>query len=129
MDWKAHYKDLRSLNWAVLLVFSSVSYLLMAPARTTGVILGGLIAIANFNILQHTIRRAFGSGGLQATSKASIIAKYYLRLLALGVVVLVLITTDWVDPIGLAIGLSTVVLSIFCFGIRKAIKMKTGEAT
>ena len=58
----------------------------------------------------------------------SIIAKYYLRLLALGVIIYFLITRGWVDPVGLAVGLSTVVISIVTLGIYLARKTYTGEA-
>lgn len=128
MDWKTHYAALKSLNWWILLVLSSGSYFLMSPSLTTGVILGGLIIIANFNVMQYTVRRAFSPQGNMKSLKVSIIAKYYLRLLALGIIIYVLITRGWVDPIGLAVGLSTVVFSIVVFGINMALKSRTREA-
>jgi hypothetical protein len=100
----------------------------MSRSLTTGIILGGLIIIANFGILQHTVRRAFSSDGVMRRRKMSIIAKYYLRLLALGVIIYFLITRGWVDPVGLAVGLSTVVISIVTLGIYLARKTYTGEA-
>ena len=90
--------------------------------------LGGLIIIANFGILQHTVRRAFSSDGLMRRRKMSIIAKYYLRLLALGVIIYFLIDCGWVDPVGLAVGLSTVVISIIALGIYLARKTYSGGA-
>jgi hypothetical protein len=94
-----------------------------------GVILGGLITIANFSLLQHTIRGVFSSRGFDASAKVSIVAKYYLRLFGLGVILFVLITRGWVDPVGLAVGLSTVVFSIVGLGINMALKTSTTEAT
>ncbi len=129
MDWKTLYKDLRALNWSILLILSTVSYFLMSHPFTMGITLGGLIIIANFNVLQHTIRRAFSSDRLKTTHKISVLVKYYLRLLALGVILFFLITKGWADPIGLAVGLSTVVISIVSFGINRAMKTMTGEAT
>ena len=129
MDWKTVYKDLRALNWIILLILSTVSYFLMSHPFTMGITLGGLIIIANFNVLQHTICRAFSSDRLMTTRKISVIVKYYLRLLALGVILFFLITKGWADPVGLAIGLSTVVFSIVSFGINSALKTMTGEAT
>ena len=127
MDWKILYKDLQRLNWSILLVLSFMSYLLMAPPFTAGVILGGLTAIANFSVFQHTLRRAFTGHGF-TRSKISIIAKANLRLLGLGVVLYLLITKGLVHPVGLGLGLSTVVFSIVGIGIHLAIKMRTGEA-
>jgi hypothetical protein len=129
MDWKTLHRELACLNWMILLVLASLSYFLLSPALTTGVILGGFIIIANFNVMQHTICRAFYRQGKGKSMKASIIGKYYLRLLALGIVIYVLITNGWADPIGLAIGLSTVVFSIVVFGITMALKAKFREAT
>ena len=129
MDWEIVYKDLRKLNWIVLLILSSFSHLMMSPSLTIGVILGGFIIIANFRIFQHTIRRAFSSEGVMTVSKMMVILKYYFRLLGLGVILYVLITKGWVDPIGLVIGLSTVVISIVSFGINRTLRIYIREAT
>ena len=87
-----------------------------------------MIAIANFNVLQHTVRRAFSPEGIHQGARFSIVGKYYLRLLALGVILYVLITRGWIDPVGLAVGLSTVVLSIVGLGIGLALRIRTKEA-
>ena len=129
MDWEIVYKDLRKLNWIVLLILSSFSHLMMSPSLTIGVILGGFIIIANFRIFQNTIRRAFSSEGVMTVSKMVVILKYYFRLLGLGVILYVLITKGWVDPIGLVIGLSTVVISIVSFGINRTLRIYIREAT
>lgn len=127
MDWKTLYRDLKSLNWFTLLVLSSMSYFLLKPQFTTGVILGGLTAIANFSVFQHTICSAFSPEGPKK-KKISIILKYQLRLLCLGVILYILITKGLVHPVGLALGISTVVFSIVGMGIYLALKMRTGEA-
>ena len=129
MDWRILYHEIKMLNWLILLVLSGVSYFLMSAAWTLGVILGGFVIIANFSMLQHTIRQAFSTDGQMIRGKAAIIAKYYLRLLGLGIMIYLLITRGWVDPVGLAVGLSTVVLSIVIMGIHMALKTRTREAT
>ncbi|MDP6178317.1 MAG: ATP synthase subunit I [Desulfatiglandales bacterium] len=128
MDWDRVYRDLRKRNWVILFVLSSVSYFLMTPSITLGIILGGLIIITNFKVFQYTIRCAFSPEGSMTTRKMPIIMKYYFRLLALGAIIFFLITMARVDPVGLAIGLSTVVFSIVSFGIKKARKGTAGEA-
>ena len=40
----------------------------------------------------------------------------------------VLIAKEWIDPLGLAVGLSTVVLSIVGLGIGLALRIRTKEA-
>ena len=129
MDWEKTYKELKKLNWFSLLIMSLISYCLLSSSFTLGIILGGFIIIANFRVLQHTIRSGFSSQGVMNASKFIIVVKYYLRLLALGVVICYLIKRGWVDPVGLAVGLSTVVISIVSFGIRTAFKSVIGEAT
>ena len=128
MDWYIIYEDLKKRNWMILLILSSVSYFFLSNTMTLGVIVGGLIIIANFKIFQHTICSAFSPEGVMNRKKSSIIAKYYLRLLALGIVIYFLIKSGWVNPIGLAIGISTVVISIVTFGISWVLKKSTGEA-
>ena len=128
MEWKTLYRELSSLNWVILLILSSLSYLLMNDFLTTGIILGGLIIIANFNALQYTISRVFSPAGSMKKGKMSIILKYYCRLLALGVVLYFLVTGGWVDPVGLAVGLSTVLFSIVFVGIQRAFRMMKEEA-
>ena len=128
MEWQRFHNVLRTLNWVVLLCFSLVSYFSMSPFWTTGVLLGGLIAIGNFTVLQRTVRRAFSPEGIHQGARFSIVGKYYLRLLALGVILYVLISEGWIDPLGLAVGLSTVVLSIVGLGISLALRVRTKEA-
>jgi hypothetical protein len=129
VDWESIYKDLKLRNWIILLVFSAMSFFLMSPAFTFGIIIGGLIIILNFRLFQNTLRRAFSSDGVMEGKKISIILKYFFRLLALGIILFILITRVRVDPVGLAIGLSTVVISIVSLGINRAWKAYTREAT
>ena len=128
MDWEKIYRDLRLRNWIILLVFSSISFFFMDNSLTLGIILGGLIIILNFRLFQNTIRRAFSSEGMMNGVKIIIILKYYFRLLALGIIIFVFIAKGGIDPVGLAIGLSVVVVSIISLGITRALKAHTGEA-
>ena len=127
MDWEKVYRELSKRNWIILLVLSAISTLFMSYSLTLGIILGGFVVILNFDVLQRTIRRAFPANGT-AGAKPLLVVKTYFRLLALGVVIYLLIRSGSVDPIGLAIGLSTVVFSIVSFGISCA-RRPTGEAT
>lgn len=129
MDWEKVSKKINTLNWVTLLILGLTSYPLMGSAFTLGIILGGLVIIGNFNMLQKTIRGAFGPDGVMKSKKMSIIAKYYFRLAILGIIIYMLITRAGVDPIGLAVGLSTVVISILYFGIRAIWKTSSEETT
>jgi hypothetical protein len=128
MEWKKLSRVLRTFNWIILFVLASISFLFMNHAFTLGIILGGLIIIANFNVLQHTVLAGFSPDGSLQARKASIIAKYYLRITIMGFLIFILIRQQWVDPVGLAIGLSIVVVSILCLGIHMIWKTSSGEA-
>jgi len=128
MEWERLQNFLRTMNWVVLLMLSSFGYFLMSPFWTAGVLSGGLLAIANFGVLQHTVRRAFSSEGIHQGARFSIVGKYYLRLLALGVILYLLITRGWIDPVGLVVGLSTVMVSIIALAIHVVLRTRTKEA-
>lgn len=129
MDWKRHIKVLGALHWFILLILSGLSFFLADPSFTLGVILGGLVVISNFNIMQHGISHAFGPRGGTEKTKAIIVVKFYLRLLGLGIILYILVQWEWVNNLGLIVGLSTLFLSIVVFAIRKAVRSKTGEGT
>lgn len=121
-------KQIKTTNWIFLLILGSLSSVFMSATFTLGVILGGLIIIANFSVLQHTIRSAFSDQGVMRGGKISIIAKFYFRLAFMGLIIYILITTGWVNPLGLTVGLSVVIFSILSFGIRTAWKTSSREA-
>lgn len=121
-------KQIKTTNWIILLILGSLSSVFMSATFTLGVILGGFIIIANFSVLQHTIRSAFSDQGVMRGKKISIIAKFYFRLAFMGLIIYILITTGWVNPLGLTVGLSIVIFSILSFGIRTAWKTSSREA-
>lgn len=128
MDWEKTYGDLRKLNWFSLLIMSLISNFFLSRPLTLGVILGGLIVIANFSVFQRSIRRGFLSEGTVRTTNFFVVIKFYLRLLVLAIIIALLVKWKWVDPVGLALGLSTVVISIVSFGIKRALSSVIGEA-
>ena len=128
MEWGKLAKLLRTFNWIILLILASFSFFFMNPSFTLGLILGGLIIITNFSVLQHTILRGFSPDGAMQAKKASIIAKYYLRLAVMGILIYILIRQQWVHPVGLTVGLSIVVVSIICLGIHMIWKTSSQEA-
>jgi len=128
MEWPDTYRVLKKRSWIILCFLTALSIFLRNAALTTGVILGGLVTIINFDVLQRYILRSFASGETVKVKKVWVVGKFYLRFLALGAVLYALIRFDWVDPVGLAAGLSTVVFSIISFGIHNACKSVSREA-
>jgi len=128
MDWDRLSRQLNKQNWMILLLLAGSSYFLMKPAFTLGVILGGFMIILNFRVLERTVQSAFSPASVMKKAKGVLIAKTYFRLAIMAGLIYALITRGWVDPVGLAIGLSIVVISIVHLGIRAAWKLSSGEA-
>ena len=129
MDWETVYKYWGFWNWTILLILSLFSYFLLSPAQTLGTVIGGLLIITNFKIFQSSICKIFYKADFIRINKTSIILKYYIRLIAIGFVIFLLLMKGWIDPVGLAIGLTTLVISITILGISMAFKIKDEEAS
>ena len=126
-DWEETYRTLRKTNWLILAFLTSCSCFLLNPMLAVGVAVGGLVAIASFSAMQRTVRRAFAIERKETRKKGLIIIKVFLRLFLLGAVLYILITKVEIDPVGLAIGLSTVVLGIVSLGVSQAWRMRPGR--
>ena len=129
MEWEEIHDNLKIFIWLVLLILSTVGYFFLTPKQTLGIIIGGLIVIANFKIFKNTIRSAFGKDFLLTAKKTTILVKIYFRLFALGLILALLLKIKLVDPIGLTIGLSTVVTAITLLAVYLALKSKSREAS
>ena len=129
MDVHESHSTSFPFNGRPLLFLSSFGYLLFHHTFASGVALGGLISIASFGTLQRTIRSAFSTENIKNTKKGLIIVKIFLRYIFIGAAIFVLITKVGIDPVGLALGLSTVVLSIVSLGVTQAWRMRFGRAT
>lgn len=104
-------------NW-VLFCLVSVLGLVFAPIKFAfGIICGGLLVTVNFHLLARTLKGALTPPHL--SSHNVVVAKYYLRFLISGVILLLLIKYHLVNPLGLFIGLSVVVASIMLATARE----------
>jgi hypothetical protein len=110
-------KRLARRNWFIL----AGLLLATAPWRslplTLGVLAGGLVSITGYLWLQRTLRRL-----LETPSRASVGGfqiNYFLRLGALAAALFLLIKVVKVNPIGLAVGLSVVVLNILWTAVQR----------
>ncbi len=118
--------------WVALGTMAGISSLFMSGAFTLGILSGGLLAIANFNVLRLAIQKAFSSGGVEqqkSGKKAFLMITFYIRLAIIGVIIYCLLASRLADPRGMAIGLSTVVIGIIVFAVLTALKPSSREAT
>jgi len=98
-------------NWVLFLIVSVGGWLLATPGFARGVFFGGLLVTVNFHLLARTLKKALTPPYL--SSHNAVLAKYYLRFIASGIIIFILITGHFVNPLGLIVGLSVVVASIF----------------
>lgn len=97
-------------NWVLCGLATLLGFILAPPAFALGVFFGGLLVTVNFHLLARTLKGALVPPYL--ASHNVVLAKYYLRFMASGFIIIILIATHVVHPVGLVIGLSIVVASI-----------------
>ena len=113
-------------NWILFLVASSLGFLLLPADFARGVLFGGLLVTVNFHLLAGTLRKALTPPHL--SSHNVVIAKYFLRFFGSGFIIFILIAGNFVNPLGLIIGLSVVVFSIMLATLREITKLIFKEA-
>jgi multisubunit Na+/H+ antiporter MnhE subunit len=107
-------------NWVLLGILLILSFLFLSDRFTLGVLLGGLISIANFHWLSRDLRGTFMKYADRA--KPFMMVKYYIRFIVTGIVLFFVITRAPVDVFGLILGLSVVVINIILVVIGASFK-------
>ncbi|MFQ5483779.1 MAG: ATP synthase subunit I [Desulfobacterales bacterium] len=114
-------------NWVLLLMASIVALFISSRDFFSGVICGGLIVTANFHLLYRTLKKSLMPPHL--SSHQAIIAKFYLRFMLSAFIIFILISKQLVDPVGLILGLSVVVVSIILATFLEFKRLIFEEAT
>lgn len=97
-------------NWVIYTAASIAGLLFTSFPFALGILSGGLIVIVNFHLLARTLKKALAPPHL--ASPNVVLTKYYIRFIASGFLIFVLIAGHVVHPVGLILGLSVVVASI-----------------
>ena len=113
-------------NWILFAVATLLGFMLFPAGYARGILFGGLLVTVNFHMLARTLRTALTPPHL--SSHNVVIAKYFLRFIASGFIIFVLIAGHFVHPLGLIIGLSVVVFSIILATLREFTKLIFKEA-
>ena len=121
------YKFVNLANWILFSFASLIGLFLMPSDFAMGIICGGMIVTINFHLLYRTLKKAFSPPHL--TSTRVVLGKYYIRFIISGLIIFVLISEHFVDPLGLFVGLSVVVASITLATVRELTKYIFKEAT
>ena len=106
-------------NWIVLVLLFVAGWLLFSLHFATGVAAGGLLAIANFFWLHGIMRRTLRLP--KGRAQAYALSRYMLRLAIIGMIICFLIVRFDFNLIGLLVGLSVPVMSIFTLTIYRLI--------
>jgi hypothetical protein len=119
-------QKIRLMNAAVWVFMVGASLLLWPWPFTAGVLAGGLVILTNFHLLSRVLKAGLTPG--QLTTPMAVIAKYYLRLLGTALVLYLLVAYRLVDPFGLMLGLSVVVINLTLVGCNEMRKILFKEA-
>lgn len=98
-------------NWILFCAATISGFILMPRPFAWGILAGGLIVTINFHLLYRSLRRTL-SPPYMANTRA-VLGKYYIRFVVSAVIIFILIADHYVNPLGLIIGLSVVVTSVF----------------
>mgnify|MGYP006303101665 CR=1 FL=1 len=113
-------------NWILFAVTGIVGFMTAPPPFAMGIVAGGLIATVNFHLLYRTLKRSLKPPHI--ASHNAVLVKYYIRFIASGIILFLLIAGGYVAPLALFIGLSIVVASIMLGTIREFTKLISKEA-
>lgn len=103
-------------NWLILIVGGAVGAILTPFKVALGIILGGLIVAVNFHLLKKTLSKMFDPQVVSEKGRSvigNVMVKYYIRFAVSAGIIFLLISQRVVHPVGLLLGLSVVVASVF----------------
>ena len=111
--------ELSRCNWVMLALMLFCSVPFCDLGLSLSILCGGLIAIGGFSWMRRSLERLLEqpAGGARFRFHFG----YIIRLATIGIALGLLIAIIRVNIIGLVMGLSTVVLSLFWFTIKRVI--------
>lgn len=112
--------SLHRRNWLILGLLLIGSLPFANWQATAGILAGGLVAITAFAWLQRSLRRLLADSAQGARTRYQF--GYAVRLLAMGGVLALLIAIVKIHPVGLAIGLSVVVINLLWLTLQRALR-------
>ncbi len=123
-------KLVRRIEWVngiLLAVFAVGAWFVFSLRAAAGVLAGGAVSVASFEILKWQLRRSFRNTE-SIPGKGRLFISYYLRYLGAVFVIFTVIYYKWVQPIPFLVGLSVVMASMFLVGVREyLIMLQRGE--
>lgn len=106
-------------NWLILGLLLMASLPFANWPVTAGILAGGLVAIAGFAWLQRSLRRLLADPAHGARTRYQF--GYAARLIVLAAILATLIAVVKINPVGLVIGLSVVVVNLLWLTLQRAL--------
>lgn len=106
-------------NWVILAILVLLSLAWGSARVTLGVLCGGLTAIGGYHWLHRSLKRMLAVPSPQAARGFQF--GYIIRLAALAATLLLLVAVVRVHPVGLAAGLSVVIVSILWTTVKRTL--------
>lgn len=110
--------ELGRRNWIIFALLLTGSLVFQNAAFTLGVLSGGLVAVAGYRWLHRALTKMLNQPGGGSTKGFQ--AGYVVRLTCLATALYLLVAIVKVHPIGLALGLSVVLLNILWTTLKRA---------
>lgn len=98
-------------SWIVLAVLTVFSLIYLPFEITVSVVIGGLLVTVNLLLFHRVLSRALAPGS--KVTPQNVLVKYYLRFLGTVLIIFILVSQHLVNGLGLILGLSTFILTIF----------------
>ncbi len=111
--------ELARRNWIILVILVLASLPWRSAQVSLGVFGGGLVAIVGYMWLQRSLRAMLSQPSRGSAKKFQF--GYFVRLAAIGASLFALVALIKVHPIGLAVGLSVVVINIIWTTIKRSL--------
>jgi len=110
--------DVARRNWVVLALLLLLSLPWRSASVSLGVLSGGLVAIGGYFWLHHSLKKVIAEPSRHSARSFKI--SYFVRLGSLAAILLLLIAVARVNPLGLAAGLSVVVVNILWTTLKRS---------
>ncbi len=115
------FKTVVAINWFLLVAFSVPAHFMTPTLFARGVFLGALIVTVNFHFLHLSLKKGFQKP--RELSFQRILFRHYLQLVGLVILIFLLVSRGIVDPVGLLIGVSVVVISLMTVAVVECARL------
>ncbi|MEZ4600937.1 MAG: ATP synthase subunit I [Syntrophotaleaceae bacterium] len=116
--------DIARRNWLILIGLVLLSLLAKSFSFTLGVAGGGVVAIGSYHWLHASLAGLLKPG--EPKSRIKYLLTYLTRLLVLGVALYLVLVPGKAHPVGLAVGVSVVMLNLTWTSVTRLLGKRDG---